>query len=152
MEPYAERRTTINQRNANMAMASDQENSRMTAADKADERAATERQDVRKDATDRYVADKNAELAQSNAELGAQSKRLDREATMKAALLKAENTKDPILLEKLKGYNSWLDATMTMPGITLSPEQLTEAQDRFGVKGLFAPGDPYAKVTIPAPK
>ena len=151
MEPYAERRTTINQRNANMAMAQEQEASRMAAADKVDERAATERQDVRKDATDRYVADKNAELAQSNAELGAQSKRLDREATMKAALLKAENTKDPVLLKKLDGFNSWLES-VTALGQAPTDEQWKAAQKLYGVEEVFAPADPYAKVVIPAPK
>ena len=149
MVPYEERRATINQRNANMAMAQTQETERATTADKVAEREAKEVQDVRKDATDRYVADKNAELAESNAKVSAESKRLDREATLKAALLKMENTKDPIQLEKLKGYNSWREATMSMPGITLTPEQLTEAQKRFGVSDIF---DPYAKVAIPAPQ
>lgn len=123
----------------------------MAAADKVDERAATERQNVRKDATDRYVADKNAELAQSNAELGAQSKRLDREATMKAALLKAENTKDPVLLKKLDGFNSWLES-VTALGQAPTDEQWKAAQKLYGVEEVFAPADPYAKVVIPAPK
>lgn len=151
MVPYEERRATINQRNANMAMAGEQETNRMAAADKVAERAAAERQDVRKDATDRYVADKNAELATSNAQISAESKRLDREATMKAALLKLEQTKDPILLEKLKGYNSWLETMMNMPGSEITPEQLAYGQEKYGVKELFTV-DPMAKIVIPAPQ
>ena len=137
MEPYEERRATINQRNANMAVAGEQETNRMAAADKVAEREAKEAQDVRKDATDRYVADRNAELATSNAQISAESKRLDREATMKAALLKLEQTKDPILLEKLKGYNSWLETMMNMPGSEITPEQLAYGQEQYGVAELF---------------
>ena len=92
---------------------------------------------MRKDATDRYVADKNAELATSNAQISAESKRLDREATMKAALLKMEQVKDPILLEKLRGYNSWLETMMNMPGSEITPEQLAYGQEKYGVSELF---------------
>jgi hypothetical protein len=151
MEPYEERRATINQRNANMAMAGEQETARLAAADKVAERDAKEVQDVRKDATDRYVADKNAELATSNAQIGAESKRLDREATIKAALLKLEGVKDPVQLEKLKGYNSAIEAIMSM-GQTPTAEQLLEIQKTYGVSDLFKPGDPYAKIQIPAPQ
>lgn len=136
MVPYEERRATINQRNANMAMAQDQETERATTADKVAEREAKEVQDVRKDATDRYVADKNAELATSNAQIGAESKRLDREATMKAALLKLEGVKDPVQLEKLKGFNSAVEAIMSM-GQAPTAEQLLELRKTYGVEGLF---------------
>ena len=145
MVPYEERRATINQRNANMAMAQTQETERATTADKVAEREAKEVQDVRKDATDRYVADKNAELATSNAQIGAESKRLDREATMKAALLKLEGVKDPVQLEKLKGYNSAIEAIMSM-GQTPTAEQLLEMQKTYGVSDLFKQAEAPAVV------
>lgn len=150
MEPYAERRATINQRNANMEMAQAQETSRMADADKVAEREAKEAQDVRKDATDRYVADSNTALAQTNAQVSAESKRLDREATMKAALIKLDGVKDPVQLEKLKGYNSAIEAIMAM-GQSPTAEQLLEMQKTYGVTDLFKAADPYAKIQIPAP-
>lgn len=150
MVPYEERRATINQRNANMAMAGEQETARLAAADKVVEREAKEAQDVRQDATERYKADKGAELATSNAEALAESKRLDREATLAAARFKIENTTDPVQKEKLRGYTDWLTNVMSM-GQTPTAEQLAEAQTQFGVKDLFTV-DPMAKIVIPAPQ
>ena len=86
-----------------------------------------------------------------NAEIASQSKALDRKTTLDAARIKLDNTADPIMLKKVDGYNSWLEPAMSM-GQAPTTEQMTAAQKTFGVSELFAPADPYAKVTIPAPK
>lgn len=138
MIPYAERRAAINNRNELMKMNSDMQQKRLAAEDSAANRADDMEKARIKDATDRYVADKNTELAQTNAQVAAQSKALDREATLKAALLKQEGVKDPIILEKLKGYNSALEAALAMPGAELTEDYLTSLQKKYGVEGLFA--------------
>lgn len=136
MIPYAERRAIINTRNGLMDNSANLEKDRKAMSTADAERAAKEKQDVRKDATDRYVADKNAELATSNAQIGAESKRMDREATLKAALIKLENTTDPITLERVKGYNAAITSMMSM-GQTPTAEQLLEMQKTYGVADLF---------------
>lgn len=150
MAPYAARRTDINSRDAMLTRAQEQEKTGATVADNEATRAVDMQKAQLKGDTDRYTADKNAELAQSTVEANAASKVLDRQTTMEAARLKIDNTKDPIMLKKVDGYNEWLESVMAM-GQQPTEAQLTDARKLYGVESLFAPSDPYAKVTIPAP-
>lgn len=150
MAPYEARRTDINARNAMLSRAQEQEKTGATVADNAATRAADMAKTQITDATTRRGQDVDKETNRINAEIAAQSKALDRKNALDAARLKIDNTADPVLLKKVDGYNSWLESAMSM-GQVPTPEQMTSAQKTFGVSELFAPADPYAKVTIPAP-
>jgi hypothetical protein len=151
MAPYEARRTDINTRDAMLSRAQEQEKTGATVADNAATRAADMAKTKITDATTRRGQDVDKETNRINAEIASQSKALDRKNALDAARLKIDNTADPIMLKKVDGYNSWLESVMSM-GQAPTPEQMLDAQQKFGVSELFAAADPYAKVTIPAPK
>lgn len=150
MAPYAARRTDINSRNAMLTRAQEQEKTGATVADNEATRAAEMEKAKMEDSTKRKGQAIDQETNTVNAEIAAQSKALDRKNTLDAARLKIDNTADPITLKKVDGYNEWLESVMAM-GQQPTEAQLTDARKLYGVESLFAPSDPYARVTIPAP-
>lgn len=148
MAPYAARRTDINTRDAMLTRAQEQEKTGAALADNEATRVADMAKAQATDATTRRGQDVDQETNRINSEIAAQSKALDRQNALDAAMLKIENTADPVLLKKVDGYNEWLKSIMSM-GQTPTAEQLVEARTQYGVASLF-PG-PANSQRVPAP-
>lgn len=133
MEPYAERRATINARN-NMAEQIAAQAALTAAGQTADkDRQAQVAATNQADATTRRAQDIEAESSRVVAESQAREKALDRQATLQAAQIKADGVKDPIMLKQIEGYNNALAKMMETPGTTISDEDIQRLKVTFGL-------------------
>lgn len=133
MEPYAERRATINARN-NMAEQIATQAALTAAGQTSDkDRQAQVAATNQADATTRRAQDIEAESSRVVAESQAREKALDRQATLQAAQIKADGVKDPVMLKQIEGYNNALAKMMETPGTTISDEDIQRLKVTFGL-------------------
>lgn len=164
MLPYEARRAIINNRNGLVSLNADMQQKRIDDAaktadrtagtDKAQMEDATKRTEIdarvgiegqkltseerraqMTDSTTRRGQDLEQDTNKTNAEIAAQSKALDREATIKAAQIRKPDTKDPVMLEKIKGYNAAIANLYALPGANVTAEMLEQMKTTFGLTG-----------------
>lgn len=133
MMPYAERRAYINERDGLMKQAAKQREGRQAMNTAAEDRKAKMDETKMKDSTERRGQDIAADTTRSASEAAAQSKALDRQATLEAARIQGgDGGKDPVALERMKGFNAAI-AKMYEMGQQPTPEQLKQMKLTFGI-------------------
>jgi transposase len=131
--PYEQRRAIINERDMlikhylgdSRKDTSDMKRTEMTLGSEMDRAKMS-------DATTRRGQDWDAEGTIRNLYATAQSKSADRAATIEAAKIKAGGTKDPVMLERMKGFNDAL-ANIYATGNEPTPEMLASLKRNFGI-------------------
>lgn len=131
--PYAQRRAIINERDMlikhylgdSRKDTSDMKRTQMTLGSEMDRAKMS-------DATTRRGQDLDAEGTTRSLDATAQSKELDRQNALEAAKIKAGGTKDPVMLERMKGFYDAL-ANIYATGNEPTPEMLAVLKRNFGI-------------------
>lgn len=163
MMPYAQRRAVINDRNNLTRLNADMQTKRMEeegkAAGRKDAMAVSGMEDATKrrgqdmevdvqrmkeggetaraqmtDSTTRRGQDVELEKSNTNAEIAARSKALDREAMLEAARIRKNAPVDRVKIEGIKAYNKYIADRMTLnPELQNDPAFFESARKTFGL-------------------